>query len=103
MARRAIARGAIVRRRQHGGKVDWKKVWGLAKKTHRFLRKTKGLSRAMRALDSAGVPYAGTVGRFAGKVGYGRRRKVYRRRRGGALRLAGAGCGGRKKTRFIMY
>ena len=99
---RRIRRGAIVRRRpQRGGKLNWKKLWGLAKQTHGFLRRTRGLSKVMGALSDAGVPIAGTIGKYAGKVGYGRRRVVRRRRHGGALRLAGAGCS--KKRMGISY
>ena len=73
------------------------------KKASKFLRKTRLISRLGSALGSVGVPYVGAVGKAAGALGYGRKRRYYRRkrrtrartvrsgrgRRGGALRLAG--------------
>lgn len=54
------------------------------KKANRWLRKSKIISKVGRALGDSGIPYASKIGDIAGKLGYGRRR-------GGALRLAGAG------------
>lgn len=64
------------------------------KKVHRFLKKTKLLSKGAKMASAMGVPYSEQIakaGKVAGAVGYGRRRRrTYRRRnRGGALRLAG--------------
>ena len=55
-------------------------------KANGFLRNSKLISSVGSALGSAGVPFASQIGSVAGSLGYG-----YRRRRGGALRLAGAG------------
>ena len=91
---RRVHRG---RRAVYGGSL---RSWlGKAK---RFLKRTKLISRSGNVLGKLGVPYAGTIGKIAGVVGYGarggslgrgRRVRVVRRGRGlgGALRLAGAG------------
>lgn len=67
------------------------------KKANTWLKKTKFLSTAGKALGAAGVPYASDAGKVAGVLGYGRRRRrtVRRRsrRKGAGLRLAGAGLG----------
>lgn len=79
LARRSKVGGRRRRHRMKGGALP-----GWLVKAHDFIKKNKVISRVAGALKSANVPYAGTVGTIAGKLGYGRRR-----RRGGALRLAG--------------
>lgn len=56
-----------------------------------FLKKSKIVSTLGSALGSVGVPYASSIGSAAGKLGYGRRRKVGRpkkRRVGGSTMVA---------------
>jgi hypothetical protein len=53
---------------------------------HDFVKKNKLISRAASALSAAGLPYAGTIGSAASAMGYGRRRRVRRRRHGGNLK-----------------
>lgn len=59
-------------------------------KANSFLKNSKIISTIGDSLAEAGVPGAGLVGSIAGKLGYGRRR-MHRRRHGGALGLAGMG------------
>lgn len=54
------------------------------KKVGKWFKDNKVISKVGNALGAAGVPYASKVGEVAGSIGLGRRR-----RRGGALRLAG--------------
>lgn len=79
------------RRRQRGaGFMDF------LGKANNFLKSSKLVSTVGNALGAAGVPFASTIGNAAGSFGYGRRR------RGGSLRLAGAGlglAGGRRRYR----
>lgn len=63
--RSIIARGR--RNRMHGGGV-----WDWIKSAHNFIKSNKVISRVGSALGSVGVPYAGTIGKVAGLVGYGR-------------------------------
>ena len=93
------------RHRRHRRKVggSFKSFWGKAKK---FLKKTKLLSTVGNALaPMAGPGILGKAARgavnFAKSQGYGRRRRIRRRRKGGALRPAGShkrygrgSCGG---------
>ena len=93
------------RHRRHRRKVGtgFKSFWGKAKK---FLKKTKLLSTVGNALaPMAGPGILGKAARgavnFAKSQGYGRRRRIRRRRKGGALRPAGShtrygrgSCGG---------
>ena len=109
---------AVVRRRtrraQRGGSW-WKNVLKFGSRANRWLKKTKAISKAAGIGSALGLPYAGTIKRTAGMVGYGkRRRRVVRRRRrqygkgiglsGGALMLAGqrrlGGRGASKKKGF---
>jgi hypothetical protein len=53
---------------------------------HGFIRRNKLISTVGNALGAVGVPYAGAIGKAASVLGYGRRRRVHRRRRGGDLR-----------------
>lgn len=68
------------------------------KKAGKFLKKTHLVSRIGNILGKAGVPYAGTIGSAAARLGYGRRRHYRRVHHGGALKLAGQGLsiGGRR-------
>ena len=80
MARRSIRRG---RRGQHG-----RGLWEFLKKVGAFLKRTKLVSTIGNTLGAAGVPYAGTIGKMAGAVGYGRHRiKGMGLRRAGSRRL----------------
>lgn len=65
-------------------------------RANKYLKGSKLVSKVGSALASAGVPYAGQIANVAEKLGYGRRR------RGGALKLAGMGlspAGGRRHYR----
>jgi hypothetical protein len=84
------------RRKMRGGSImSW------IKSANRFLKKHKILSTAGSLIGKTGLPYASQIakaGKVAGVMGYGRRGRgvtptggMYRRRKGGALRLAGAG------------
>ena len=78
VSRRSRLRGG--RRRMRGaGFMDF------VKKANSFLRDNKVISTIGNALGSIGVPMASNIAGVAGKLGYGRKR------RGGALRLAGMG------------
>lgn len=57
---------------QAGGKINWAKVERTAGNIERWLRKNKVISRTAGALSSVGVPYAGSVGAVASKLGYGK-------------------------------
>lgn len=112
---RKIARHsrAVVRhrRRVKGGNI-LRDIISFGKKANRFLKRTKLISNIGKALDKGGVPYAGKIGKVAGVLGYGKRKRVVIRRRrrkgrgvnpaGGALRLAGSRGRG-KKTLSIAY
>jgi len=78
----------LIRRRQRGGSF-----MSFLKRVGKFFKRTKLISRAGRLAGMLGVPYVGTIGRAAGAVGLGRRRRYRRRktRRGGSLKLAGQG------------
>jgi hypothetical protein len=76
------------------------------KKAHDFIKSKKLVSTVANALGSVGVPYAGTIGNVAGKLGYGRRRRVGRPKKkkvhlilhpGGGLSLPGGAI--RRTTR----
>ncbi len=61
-------------------------------KAHDWVKNNKIISTVGNALGSVGVPYAGAIGKAAGTIGYGaRKRRTVRRRaprkRGGALNL----------------
>ena len=81
------------RHRRHRRKVGagFKSFWGKAKN---FLKKTKLLSTVGNALAPMVPGVWGTAARgavkFAKSQGYGRRRRIRRRRKGGALRPAGS-------------
>lgn len=78
MPARKMARAPRRRRRMRGrGLMDF------LGKANNFLKQSKLVSSVGSALGAAGVPFASQIGSVAGSLGYGRRR------RGGALRLAG--------------
>ena len=78
----------------------------------RFVKDKKLISRLGSLYAKTGLPHAAEVGvasGIAGSLGFGKKRMVYRRRRGagltlagGALRLAGSGYKGRKYCRRRM-
>jgi hypothetical protein len=78
-----MGRRRRVRRAQGGGFMD------MLRSAHDWIKKNKIISTVGSALGKVGVPYAGAIGTAAGTLGYGRRRMVRRRRRGGALNLRG--------------
>ncbi len=87
---------AVARRRTYRRSMRGRGFMSFLKGANRFLKKTKLLSRGGKALSMLGVPYAGTAGRVAGAVGYGKRRSkrrfkrvVRRRKRGRGASLAG--------------
>lgn len=75
-----------VYRRRHSG-MRRRRVYrrhrgrGFFSNIHDFIKKHKLVSTIGNALGSVGVPYAGAIGKAAGVLGYGRRRR-YRRRSG---------------------
>lgn len=93
------SRKVVARRRRGGARQRGRGFMDFLRGANRFLKRTKLISRAGRIGSMLGVPYVGTIGKYAGKVGYGRKRTVRRRRRkgrglstaGGALALAGRG------------
>lgn len=84
---------AMRRRRRGGGLYDW------LNKAKALAQKHQLISRGAAALAPKAGAFSGIVGAlgdYAGKAGYGRRRRrmaMTRRRRGGAMRLAGSGIG----------
>ena len=81
MPARRMARVSRRRRRMRGrGLMDF------LGKANNFLKQSKLVSSVGNALGAAGIPLAGKIAGVASSLGYDRRR------RGGALRLAGAGC-----------
>jgi hypothetical protein len=81
MPARRMARGVKRRRRMRG-----RGIGDFLKRANNFLKSSKLVSTVGSALGAAGIPYADKIAGVASSLGYGRRR-----RRGGALRLAGAG------------
>ena len=71
-------------RRRHGGSF-----LSALKGAHDFIKSHKIISTVGNALGAVGVPYASSIGKAASALGYGRKR-VVRRRRGGAINLRGA-------------
>lgn len=68
------------RRRKQG-----RGLWDLIKKGHNWIKSNKIISTVGNALGSV-IPLAGTIGRTAATMGYGRRRRRRVRRVGGSLR-----------------
>ena len=80
--------GRVVRRKRGGGFMD------ALKSAHNWIKSNKIISTVGNALGKIGVPYAGAIGTAAGTLGYGRRRRVVRRKRvvrrhGGAINIRG--------------
>lgn len=71
------------RRRRRGG--SW--LTNALSKAHNWIKSKKIISTVGNALGAVGVPYAGAIGKVAGTLGYGRRRRVRRRRLGGRRRV----------------
>jgi len=72
----------------------------LLSKAHSFLKRSRVISRMAGRSSHAGIRAAGSV---ASALGYGRRFR--RKRRGGAIKLAGMGLGlsgGRRRRRMGM-
>lgn len=78
MPARRMARGIGRRRRMRG-----RGIGDFLKRANSFLKSSKLVSTVGNALGAAGIPYADKIAGVASSLGYGRRR------RGGALRLAG--------------
>lgn len=70
------------RRRQRG-----RGIMDFISKAGKFLKDSKLISTVGNALGQAGIPLASQIGSVAGSLGFGR--SMVRRRRGGALKLAG--------------
>ena len=71
----------------------------LLSKAHSFLKRSRVISRLAGRSSHAGIRAAGSI---ASALGYGRRFR--RKRRGGAIKLAGMGLGlsgGRRRRRRI--
>jgi len=68
-------------RRMRGGKLTLSGIKSALGKANSYLKKTRLISKVAGALDTAGVPYAGKIGSYAGQLGYGRRKRTRRRRR----------------------
>lgn len=81
---KARALGGLRRRRRMRGRGFGQ----FLSRANNFLKKSGLISSIGTALGNAGIPLAGEIGSAAQAFGYGRR--FSRRRRGGALRLAGA-------------
>jgi hypothetical protein len=68
------------RRRQGAGFLD------ALRSAHDFIKRNKIISTVSGALSKVGIPYAGAINTASTALGYGRRRRVVRRKRGGNLR-----------------
>ncbi len=78
--------GLRTRRKRRIGKG----FFDVLKSGHDWLKRNKIISTVSGALSKVGVPYAGAINTASSALGYGRRRKrVVRRRRGGAINLRG--------------
>src|SRR5690606_31292794 len=64
----------VVRRRGRG-------LLSALKSAHNWLKSNKVISTVSKALDSAGVPYAGTINKISSAAGYGKYRSRKRRTR----------------------
>jgi len=109
--RASRSRAVVIRRRRRmHGKGFWSSLKKFGRKANTFLKKTHLISRAAKYVP---LPYAGRVGQIAGVLGYGKKRRVVRRRKGRGINLPGAGinlagapmrrgrrgCGRKKKMR----
>ena len=86
--RRCVGGPRVSRRKRGGGFMD------ALKSAHNWIKSNKIISTVSNALGKIGVPYAGAIGTAAGTLGYGRRRRVVRRKRvvrrhGGAINIRG--------------
>ncbi len=70
--------------RPRRGRGFFSSIGNALRGAHDYIKSNKLVSTVANALGSVGVPYAGAIGKAAGTLGYGRRRRV-RRRRGGDL------------------
>ena len=61
--------------------VDVGEVWDSLKSAHNWIKSNKVISTVSKALDSAGVPYAGKIANVSEKLGYGRSKYRSRKRR----------------------
>ena len=102
--RRRSGRGGAVM--MSGG--DWSSfrngAMNFLKKTNAWLRKTHAISNVGKILGEVGVPYASQISNYAGKVGYGYRRRIGRPRVRRVRRRVGAGLklpGGMFKKRVV--
>ena len=83
----ALKRRRRVVRRRGAGLGDW------LSKAHNWIKSNKIISTVGKAIGSTGLPFAGianTIGNTAEKLGYGvcrRRKRVVRRKKGGAINL----------------
>jgi hypothetical protein len=59
------------------------------RKAGKFLSHSKLISTIGNALGAAGVPYAGTIGKAAGAIGFGKKRQLRIRRTGMGPRRTG--------------
>ena len=75
------------RRRRRTRRVKGGSLSSWIKKAGEWLKKHQVVSRVGNLLGTMGVPMAGTIGKMAGSVGYGRRR----RRVGYGLKTSGMG------------
>lgn len=79
------------RRTRQSGKGFWDSVKKVAGGVNNFLKDTKAISRGATMLANSGIggpkvsSIAGTVGNVAGSLGYGKRRRSARTKRGGAM------------------
>jgi len=95
--RRVRGRGArprttttrISQRRGKGKFWDWIKNKALP-----WLKQHKVISTVGNTLGAAGLPLAGTIGKLAGGLGYGLKRRTRRRRGRGPNQQVGGGYGG---------
>ena len=81
IGRRHRRRRVGVRRKRRGAGFS-----DIIRGAHDFIKSHKLVSRIAHGLSAVGVPYAGSVASAADSLGYGRRRRHYRRRRGGNLK-----------------
>lgn len=73
------------RRRQQGESPVWDWIKKAAKNFHGFVKDNKLISRGAASLAPIAGPYSGTVNRIgnvASALGYGRRKKPGRKRKG---------------------
>src|SRR5690606_38248245 len=74
--RKVGGRRRRVARRRYG-----RGLFSASKSAHDWLKSNKVISTVSKALDSAGVPYAGKIANVSEKLGYGRSKYRSRKRR----------------------